>query len=176
MTPASVPPRHAALGVLIIDRDLVFGLRPGVDHWLTKPVAAAALLATIEAAVRPAGTAAGSAVSAGELEVDPGGLTCTVRGRVLRLTVKEFGVLVYLTQRRGRIVSRGEVFADVWGWPMLDGDRTLDVYVRRLRAKLQAASPGWRYIHTHKRRGYRFDAVPLPPDSLESREHRGTWS
>jgi DNA-binding response OmpR family regulator len=142
------------------------GLRRGVDRWLTKPVAAEELLATIESAVRhpgPAGssgTGDGSApIAAGELVIDPGGWSCSVRGTILRLTVKEFGVLVALAQRRGRIVPREEVFARVWGRELAAGDRTIDVYIRRLRAKLAAASPGWRYLHTHKGRGYRFDPV-----------------
>jgi DNA-binding winged helix-turn-helix (wHTH) protein len=84
---------------------------------------------------------------------------------ILGLTVKELGVLTCLAARRGRILPREEIFARVWGWTMVDGDRTIDVYVRRLRAKLERASPGWSYIHTHKGRGYRFEASPTPPGS-----------
>jgi DNA-binding response OmpR family regulator len=111
-------------------------------------------------------------IDAGELRIDVNARMCVVNGRIVGLTVKEFGVLTQLALRRGRIVNRADVFARVWGWTMLERDRTIDVYIRRLRAKLETASPGWIYIHTHKGRGYRFEAMAIV--ASDSREHNGT--
>lgn len=154
----------------------ISGLRAGVDHWIPKPVASEELVATLEAVVRhrrlPAVAPAEPVIEAGELRIDIAAWMCTVDGRIVGLTVKEFGVLVELAIRRGRIVGRAEVFGRVWGWTMLQRDRTIDVYVRRVRAKLQAVSPGWTYIHTHKGHGYRFDAIPNSAGN--AREHDGS--
>lgn len=140
----------------------IHGLRLGVDHWLTKPVDPEELLATIEAAARALAAAddAMDPIEAGELTIDPLGRTCRVHGRLVRLTVKELGVLEFLAARAGRVVTREQVFARVWGWAMAKDERSVDVYVRNLRRKLGTASPDWSYIHTHKGRGYRFEAVP----------------
>lgn len=154
----------------------ISGLRAGVDHWISKPVASEELLATLEAAARHrrplSAEPAAEVIEVGELRIDVAARMCTVDGRILGLTVKEFGVLTQLALRQGRIVNRAEVFSRVWGWTMLERDRTIDVYVRRLRAKLEAASPGWIYIHTHKGRGYRFEATR--PVAVDTREHDGT--
>jgi DNA-binding response OmpR family regulator len=154
----------------------ISGLRAGVDHWIPKPVASEELLATLEAAARhrrvvPTEPAV-EVIEVGELRIDVAARMCTIEGRILGLTVKEFGVLTQLALRRGRIVNRAEVFSRVWGWTMLERDRTIDVYVRRLRAKLEEASPGWVYIHTHKGRGYRFEASRIV--AADTREHDGT--
>jgi DNA-binding response OmpR family regulator len=154
----------------------ISGLRAGVDHWIPKPVASEELLATLEAAARhrrlPPAEPPGGVVEAGELRIDVAARMCTVDGRIVALTVKEFGVLTQLAVRRGQIVPRREIFSRVWGWTMLDSDRTIDVYIRRLRAKLETASPQWTYIHTHKGRGYRFEASRAV--AANAREHDGT--
>ena len=94
----------------------------------------------------------------GDLEVFPdGGLVLAAR-RTLVLSVREFELLVALARRAGRVVGREELFALVWGRPLRPGDRSIDVYVRKLRVKLDAALPDTRYIHTHVGFGYRLDA------------------
>ena len=78
----------------------------------------------------------------------------------LTLTVREYATLVELARRLGRIVSRQELFEAVWGRAMRPGDRSIDVYVHRLRLKLEEAIPDWQFIHTHVGFGYRFASEP----------------
>lgn len=66
-----------------------------------------------------------------------------------------------LARRSGRVVAREELYAVVWGRPYRRQERSVDVYVRKVRAKLEAASPEWRFIHTHFGFGYRFSPEPL---------------
>ena len=76
-------------------------------------------------------------------------------GRPLRLSVREFGLLAELVRHQGRVVSRENLYREVWGSGLRAGDRTIDVYVRRLRVKLAAEQPDWIFIHTHVGFGYR---------------------
>ncbi len=78
-------------------------------------------------------------------------------GRALTLSVREFQLLVALVRSRGTIVSRGDLYETVWGSPLRDGDRSVDVYVHKVRVKLENALPGWRFIHTHVGFGYRLE-------------------
>jgi len=94
----------------------------------------------------------------GQLEVRPAESIALAAGRPLTLSVREFGLLVELARRKDRIVSREELFARVWGTPLRAGDRSVDVYVHKLRVKLEDALPGWRFIHTHVGFGYRLSA------------------
>lgn len=91
----------------------------------------------------------------GELEVFPGAGLARVDGRPLMLSVREFGVLVALLRRAGRVVSREELYGEVWGASLRADDRSVDVYVHKLRVKLDAVLPGHRLIHTHFGFGYR---------------------
>ena len=77
-------------------------------------------------------------------------------GRALRLSVREFGLLAEMARNEGRIVRRDDLYQRVWGAPLRHGDRTIDVYVRKLRVKLEQSLPEWRFIHTHVGFGYRF--------------------
>ena len=97
---------------------------------------------------------------AAALEVRPAESTALVDGRALQLSVREFDLLVALARRGGRIVKRDELHAVVWGGEFRKDDRSVDVYVHKLRAKLEATLPGWRFIHTHFGFGYRFAAEP----------------
>jgi DNA-binding winged helix-turn-helix (wHTH) protein len=65
-----------------------------------------------------------------------------------------------LAERRDRVLTRGSIYALVWGGPMSPRDRSVDVFVRKVRRKLAAASPGWTYIHTHFGIGYRLSPEP----------------
>ncbi len=94
----------------------------------------------------------------GQLEVRPGESMALGAGRPLMFSVREFGVLCELVRRVDRIVSREELFELVWGHPLRPGDRSVDVYVHKVRVKLEAAMPGWRFIHTHVGFGYRLSA------------------
>ena len=77
-------------------------------------------------------------------------------GRALNLSVREFGLLVALARSGGGIVRREDLYARVWGGSLRGGDRSIDVYVHKLRVKLEEALPDWRFIHTHVGFGYRF--------------------
>jgi DNA-binding winged helix-turn-helix (wHTH) protein len=94
---------------------------------------------------------------AGDLEVRPADHLVLAGGRVLSLSVRELELLAALARKQGRIVAREELYATVWGAPLREQDRSVDVYVHKLRSKLARAAPGWRFIHTHFGFGYRFE-------------------
>jgi DNA-binding response OmpR family regulator len=95
-------------------------------------------------------------LAAGELRVRPSDGLVLAGGRTLPLSQHEVRLLVALMRRADRIVGRQELYAAAWGGSLRKGDRTVDVYVRRLRSKLDRALPAWRHIHTHFGFGYRF--------------------
>ena len=99
---------------------------------------------------------AGEIIRAGELEIRPSEYLVLAGGRALTLSVRELDLLAALARREGRIVPREELYATVWGAPMRADDRSVDVYVHKLRSKLGDALPEWRFIHTHFGFGYRF--------------------
>lgn len=103
---------------------------------------------------------------AGELEIRLGEGLVLATGRALTLSVREFQLLVALARRVGAIVTRDELFAAVWGGRLRAGDRSVDVYVSKLRGKLEEAMPDRRFIHTHPGFGYRFQPQPWgsPPE------------
>lgn len=96
------------------------------------------------------------ALYVGELEIRPGEGLALATGRALMLSVREFALLVALARRSGAIVTREELYESVWGAPLRRGDRSVDVYVSKLRSKLERALPDRRFIHTHAGFGYRF--------------------
>ena len=96
----------------------------------------------------------------GELEVHIDDGLVLAAGKALTLSVREFQLLCALVASGGRIVSRGDLYQHVWGGGLLEGDRSIDVYVRKLRVKLEQALPERRFIHTHVGFGYRFSDEP----------------
>jgi DNA-binding response OmpR family regulator len=92
----------------------------------------------------------------GDLEIRPSEYLALARGRPLSLTVRELELLTALAERHGRIVSREELYKAVWAEQYRKSDRSVDVYIARLRQKLADATPGHQYIHTHFGFGYRF--------------------
>ena len=90
------------------------------------------------------------------VEVHRGEYLALAGGRALNLTARELDVLTVLVEREGRIVSREELYRAVWGEPYRKSDRSVDVYVSKLRLKLEEAVPDRRFIHTHFGFGYRF--------------------
>jgi DNA-binding response OmpR family regulator len=95
----------------------------------------------------------------GDLTVDVGGYTARLKGRPLDLTYKEFELLKYLMQHPGRVYTRDQLLQEVWGFDYYGGTRTVDVHVRRLRAKLGAEHE--QLIGTVRNVGYRFDPLPV---------------
>jgi DNA-binding response OmpR family regulator len=94
----------------------------------------------------------------GPLEILPDEHLARAAGTALMLSIRELRLLTELARQCDRIMSREELFRLVWGREMRAGDRSVDVYVRKLRVKLAAALPGWGFIHTHFGFGYRLAA------------------
>lgn len=101
-------------------------------------------------------------IEVGPLEILPEEHLARANGRALVLSIRELRLLTELGRRADRIMPREELFRLVWGREMRPGDRSVDVYVRKLRVKLEEALPGWRFIHTHFGFGYRLSAEPAP--------------
>jgi DNA-binding response OmpR family regulator len=147
----------------------VRGLRLGADDWVTKPFHPEELIARIEVAARRRRQAEGpdavAPVIAGEIEVRADQFQAFAHGRSIELTRREFELIALLSGADGRVLEREDIYQRVWGYTMAHGDRSVDVFVRKLRSKLQQASPDWNYIHTHFGVGYRFAAEPVhgPP-------------
>ncbi len=96
----------------------------------------------------------------GNLEIRADEIQALVDGRRVGLTVREFQVLSVLVAREDRVVRRGDIYGLVWGGEMKHRDRSVDVFVRKVRNKLAHVAPDWSYIHTHFGVGYRFAATP----------------
>jgi DNA-binding response OmpR family regulator len=143
----------------------VRGLRLGADDWLSKPCHPEELIARVEAVVRRRRRSDARAergpVAAGELEIRSDRFQAFVDGRSVDLTRREFELIELLAGSEGRVLEREEIYQRVWGYAMARGDRSVDVFVRKLRQKLEKASAEWRYIHTHFGVGYRFAAEPV---------------
>ena len=116
-------------------------------------------LATGRAVVPEAAASEPGVVRAGDLTIDEGTYTCRLRGRALDLTFKEFELLKYLAQHPGRVFTRAQLLQEVWGYDYYGGTRTVDVHVRRLRAKLGAEHE--QLIGTVRHVGYKFVTPPL---------------
>jgi DNA-binding response OmpR family regulator len=140
----------------------VRGLRLGADDWITKPCHPEEVIARAQSVVRRRrrsdGRAEAEPVMAGEVEIRPDQFQAFVLGQSIDLTRREFELIELLARADGRVLEREEIYSRLWGYSMVRGDRSVDVFVRKLRQKLEKASPQWRYIHTHFGIGYRFAA------------------
>jgi DNA-binding response OmpR family regulator len=139
----------------------VRGLRLGVDDWVGKPCHPEEVMARIEAVSRRRRRSrpdleVGPLVI-GELEVRADQFQAFVGEESLDLTRREFELLQLLADTKGQVLEREAIYQRVWGYAMAHGDRSVDVFIRKLRHKLAKRSPGWRYIHTHFGVGYRFE-------------------
>ena len=99
---------------------------------------------------------------AGPLEIRPAELQVLADGQRANLTVREFEVFLALAEQRDRVVTREDVYRRVWSGQMARRDRSVDVFVRKLRHKLAQAAPDWAFIHTHFGIGYRFSPERSP--------------
>ncbi|HEY8465455.1 MAG TPA: response regulator transcription factor [Solirubrobacterales bacterium] len=166
------------LGVIVCAREStvaqrVRGLRLGADDWVSKPAHPEEVLARVEAVARRRRARlkpdAGPLV-AGEVEIRPDQFQAFVGRRSIGLTRREFELLHTLAEAGGRVLEREDIYQRVWGYQMAHGDRSVDVFIRKLRTKLKRHSPAWSYIHTHFGVGYRFEAIPDDPAAAESAE------
>ena len=148
----------------------VRGLRLGGDAWVTKPCHPEELICVVEAALRRhrRGELAelDGPKTVGELTIRPELHQAYVGELSVELTAREFEILQLLSQSE-RVLRREEIYERVWGYAMAHGDRSVDVFVRKLRQKLHTASAQWSYIHTHFGVGYRF--APEPADVSDPR-------
>jgi DNA-binding response OmpR family regulator len=145
----------------------VRGLRLGADDWISKPCHPEEVMARIEAVVRRRRRSQPQPeqgpLVAGELEIRADQFQAFISGQSVGLTRREFELLQVLADARGTVIEREDIYQRVWGYAMAHGDRSVDVFVRKLRRKLERLSAGWSYIHTHFGVGYRFEAEAVTP-------------
>jgi DNA-binding response OmpR family regulator len=159
-------PATAAIPIIIVtargeETDRIVGLELGADDYITKPFSPNEVIARIRALLRRAhrtGPADGR-LTYGPLSVDVDRHVVRVNDAEIRLTAKEFLLLQYLMQHRGRVLSRDLLLSDVWGYSYTGGTRTVDVHVRRLREKVPFLAAA---IETVKQFGYKL-IEPAPP-------------
>ena len=148
----------------------VRGLRLGADDWVTKPCHPEELIARVEAVVRRRKRAEArvddTPVSVGEVEIRADQFQAFAQGVSADLTRREFELIQLLADAEGQVLPREAIYQRVWGYAMVHGDRSVDVFVRKLRQKLERVSPEWRYIHTHFGIGYRFAAEPVAEEAV----------
>jgi DNA-binding response OmpR family regulator len=136
------------------EADRVSGLELGADDYVTKPFSPKELSARVTALLRRSSRTAGTGAPLryGPITIDADRHTVSLDGEDVRLTAKEFLLLQYLVQHKGRVLSRDLLLSDVWGYNYTGGTRTVDVHIRRLREKLPPLLDG---IETIKQFGYK---------------------
>lgn len=112
-------------------------------------------------ALPPTSPPAGGKRRVANLEIRPAELQVLVDGNRVGFTVREFELFFLLAERRDSVVQRPQIYELMWGGEMPRRDRSVDVLVRKVRAKLEQVAPGWAYIHTHFGIGYRFTPEEL---------------
>jgi two-component system alkaline phosphatase synthesis response regulator PhoP len=146
------------------EHDRVHALEIGADDYLVKPFSMRELVARVAAAarrgVRPAEERRGDAIEIEELRIDPREVQAFVDGHSAELTPTEFKLLYTLALDRGRVVTRDELLQKVWGRRETHRDRTVDVFVRRLRQKIDRVAPRHSFIQTRFGVGYKLEPEP----------------
>jgi DNA-binding response OmpR family regulator len=146
----------------------ISGLRNGVDDWVAKPAHPEELIARIETITvrrRASELRVEERVTVGRVEIRPDQFQAFVDGDSLGLTRREYQLLELLCHAEGEILPRERIYECLWGYEMVRNDRSVDVFVHKLRRKIEQRSPGWAYIHTHFGVGYWLD--PRPAAQLE---------
>jgi two-component system response regulator RegX3 len=142
--------------------DKVVGLELGADDYVTKPYSARELVARIRAVLRRRGEAAEApadgVLEAGPVRMDVERHVVAVDGEAVALPLKEFDLLEFLLRNAGRVLTRGQLIDRVWGSDYVGDTKTLDVHVKRLRAKLEPDPANPRYLLTVRGLGYKLEA------------------
>ncbi len=135
----------------------ITALRAGIDDWLAKPCHAEELIARLENATmhRRRGRFEAAPIVVGEIEIRPDQFQAFVGEQSLQLTRREYQLLGLLCSSGGEVLHREQIYECLWGYEMIRNDRSVDVFVHKLRRKLEHFSPSWDYIHTHFGVGYR---------------------
>jgi DNA-binding response OmpR family regulator len=141
------------------EADRIRGLEIGADDYITKPFSPRELVARVKAVLRRCEAPPSPAViRAGELEIDALAMVLTVRGAVITATATEFRLLHYLARHAGRVFTRDQILDAVWKDTAFVSPRSVDVYVRKLRAKIEIDPEQPRYLRTVRGAGYRFES------------------
>ena len=163
---ARATPATALIPIIMLtaraeEAERIAGLEIGADDYIAKPFSPNELVARVRALLRRAGRshAATASVSYGPIVVDTERHTVEASGTPITLTAKEFLLLTYLLNHRGRVLSRDLLLTDVWGYKYTGGTRTVDVHVRRLREKLPPLEDA---LVTVKQFGYKLLEEPPP--------------
>ena len=140
------------------ESDRVVGLELGADDYIPKPFSPRELVARVRAVLRRfERPLAPSIIKAGDIEIDSGGMTLTVRGNLTQTTATEFRLLEYLARHPGRVFTRDQLLDAVWRDTHYVTPRSVDVYVRRIREKIEVNADDPRYLKTVRGAGYRFE-------------------
>ena len=148
-------PRLRLFAIAATDALDALGPDWGVDSFFVDEASTEEVLARIRVTIGASLADAPSVLRVGELSIDPETYQVKLRGRPLDLTYKEFQLLLYLAERPGRVFSRSRLLQEVWGYDFFGGTRTVDVHVRRLRAKLGAEHEAM--IATVRNVGYKLE-------------------
>ena len=144
------------------ESDKVIGLELGADDYIPKPFSPRELVARVRAVLRRfERPLAPALVKAGDIEIDSGGMTLTVRGLLTQTTATEFRLLEYLARHPGRVFTRDQLLDAVWRDTHYVTPRSVDVYVRRIREKIEANPDEPRHLKTVRGAGYRFEVPKL---------------
>ena len=146
------------------EQDRIHALEIGADDYLVKPFSMKELVARVRVAarrgVRPQEAQRGEPIELEELRIDPLSVQAYVDGVSVELTPTEFRLLYTLALDQGRVLTRDELLQKIWGRRLTRRDRTVDVFVRKLREKIDARTPRHVFVHTRYGVGYKLEAQP----------------